>query len=119
MAVPPLAETPRVVAFVIDPPATLTPPPEVSPTPIAVPALPPLLTFPSWTAPPFAEDVATPPFPDEATLFVCVRTLIPSPFLFCLLPRAVLPRRAFPYWSLLSCSGITPLRTRGEPRSPN
>src|SRR3954471_15880090 len=117
MAVPPFAETPRVVAFVIVPPATVTPPPEVSPTPIALPALPPLLTFPRLTDPPFAEDVATPPFPDEATPFVCARSLIPSPFVHCLLPRAALPRPAFLYRTLLGCSVIMSMRTRGEPRS--
>ena len=40
-----------------------TGPPEVSPTPIALPALPPLFTSPRATAPPFALAVATPPLP--------------------------------------------------------
>ena len=48
------------------PPSTATGPPQVSPTPMALPALPPLLTSPIATAPPLAEAVATPPLPAEA-----------------------------------------------------
>src|SRR5689334_1650356 len=65
MAVPPLAETPRLVLFDTEPPSTATPP-TVSPTPMALPALPPLLTSPMLTAPPLAPAVATPPFPADA-----------------------------------------------------
>src|SRR5215208_4022546 len=65
MAVPPLAVIFRSVRFPTDPPSTPTEP-TVSPTPIALPALPPLLTSPMETAPPLAEAVATPPLPAEA-----------------------------------------------------
>src|SRR5690242_11269568 len=34
---------------------------------MALPALPPLLTSPTETAPPLADEVATPPLPDDAT----------------------------------------------------
>src|SRR5215212_7141205 len=65
MAVPPFAVTPRSVRFATSPPSTPTDP-TVSPTPMAFPALPPLLTSPMATAPPLADDVATPPLPAEA-----------------------------------------------------
>ena len=65
MAVPPFAVILRSVRFPTSPPSTATEP-EVSPTPMALPALPPLLTSPMETAPPLAEDVATPPLPAEA-----------------------------------------------------
>ena len=39
---------------------------QVSPTPMALPALPPLLMSPMDTAPPLADAVATPPLPAEA-----------------------------------------------------
>jgi hypothetical protein len=63
MAVPPLAEMPSVVLLAMVPPSTATGPPQVSPTPMALPALPPLLTSPIATAPPLADAVATPPLP--------------------------------------------------------
>src|SRR3954467_6791379 len=66
MAVPPLAVTPISVTLATEPPSTPTDP-TVSPTPIALPALPPLLTSPKETAPPFALEVATPPLPALAT----------------------------------------------------
>src|SRR5829696_8724485 len=66
MAVPPLADTPMSVKLAIEPPSTVTGPPQVSPTPIALPALPPLFTSPRETAPPFALAVATPPLPADA-----------------------------------------------------
>jgi hypothetical protein len=72
MAVPPLAETPSKVLFSTMPPSTPTEPPEVSPTPMALPALPPLLTLPSEAAPPLADDVATPPFPADAVSVNCM-----------------------------------------------
>jgi hypothetical protein len=78
MAVPPLAETLSVVTLATSPPSTPTDPQLVSPTPMALPALPPLLTSPSWTAPPLAEDVATPPFPADA---VSVNCMMVSPLL--------------------------------------
>src|SRR5215212_1822990 len=54
------------------PPSTPTEPPQVSPTPMALPALPPLLTSPMATAPPLAEAVATPPLPAEAVSVNCM-----------------------------------------------
>src|ERR671912_2016910 len=65
MAVPPLAEILRSVRLATVQPSTPTEP-AVSPTPMALPALPPLLTSPIPTAPPLADDVATPPLPAEA-----------------------------------------------------
>src|SRR5689334_5421028 len=65
MAVPPLAETPRLVLLETEPPSTDTPP-TVSPTPMALPTLPPLLMSPRLTAPPLAPAVATPPLPADA-----------------------------------------------------
>src|SRR5215208_2939319 len=62
MAVPPLAETETSVTLETSPPLTRTPP-WVLPTLIELPILPPLLTSPTNTVPPFAFDVATPPFP--------------------------------------------------------
>src|SRR3954471_12353200 len=62
MAVPPLADTPMSVMLATVPPSTPTEP-TVSPTPIALPALPPLFTSPRETAPPLALAVATPPLP--------------------------------------------------------
>src|SRR5215203_3157784 len=62
MAVPPSAETETSVALETSPPLTLTLP-WVLPTSIVLPALPPLLTSPTNTVPPFAFDVATPPLP--------------------------------------------------------
>src|SRR5918993_756682 len=76
MAVPPLAVMPRSVTFPMEPPSTKTGPPHVSPTPMALPALPPLLTSPIATAPPLAEAVATPPLPAEAVSVNCM-TLCP------------------------------------------
>ncbi len=58
MAVPPLAEMLSCVLLATLPPSTATGPPQVSPTPMALPALPPLLTSPIATAPPLA--LATP-----------------------------------------------------------
>src|SRR5829696_5151337 len=52
------------------PPSAPTGPPQVSPMPMALQALPPLLMLPTETAPPLAEDVATPPLPAEATSVV-------------------------------------------------
>src|SRR5829696_778795 len=72
MAVPPLAEILRSVTFPTDPPLTETGPPQVSPTPMALPALPPLLTSPIETAPPLADAAATPPFPAEAVSVNCM-----------------------------------------------
>src|SRR5829696_315994 len=66
MAVPPFAVMPRSVTLAMVPPSTPTEPPQVSPTPMALPAFPPLLTLPMETAPPLAEAVATPPLPAEA-----------------------------------------------------
>src|SRR5829696_2408677 len=66
MAVPPLDVMPRSVRFPTSPPSTPTEP-TVSPTPMALPALPPLLTSATETAPPLADDVATPPLPAETT----------------------------------------------------
>src|SRR5688572_6621559 len=57
---------PMSVRFATDPPSTKTGPPQVSPTPMALPALPPLLMSPIDTAPPLAEAVATPPLPADA-----------------------------------------------------
>src|SRR5215210_6823436 len=57
---------PNVVLLAMVPPSTMTGPPQVSPTPMALPALPPLLTSAIETAPPLADDVATPPLPAEA-----------------------------------------------------
>src|SRR5215217_1179150 len=54
------------------PPSTPTLPQLVSPTPIALPALPPLLTSPMPTAPPLADAVATPPFPADAASVNCM-----------------------------------------------
>src|SRR5215213_5979767 len=79
MAVPPLAETLRSVRLATLPPSTPTGPPQVSPTPMAFPALPPLLTLPSEAAPPLAEDVATPPLPADA---VSVNCMMVSPPLY-------------------------------------
>src|SRR5215211_7984359 len=75
MAVPPFAVTPRSVRFATSPPSTPTDP-TVSPTPMAFPALPPLLTSPMPTAPPLADAVATPPFPANCML-VCPPYLPP------------------------------------------
>src|SRR5918994_7769602 len=75
MAVPPLAVIPRSVKLATSPPSTPTEP-TVSPTPMALPALPPLLMSATETAPPLAEDVATPPFPAEA---MSVRPSSPPP----------------------------------------
>src|ERR671927_1078349 len=72
MAVPPLAEIPSVVELPTLPPSTATGPPQVSPTPMALPALPPLFTSPMATAPPLAEAVATPPLPAEAVSMYCI-----------------------------------------------
>ena len=66
MAVPPFAVMPRSVTLAMVPPSTPTEPPQVSPTPMALPAFPPLLTLPMETTPPLAEAVATPPLPAEA-----------------------------------------------------
>src|SRR5687768_15550764 len=71
MAVPPLADTPMSVKLATEPPSTATGP-QVSPTPMALPALPPLLMLPMATAPPLAEAVATPPFPAEAISVHCM-----------------------------------------------
>src|SRR3954451_7145230 len=46
--------------------------------PMALQTLPPLLMLPAETAPPLAEDVATPPFPAEAVSMYCAATL-PTP----------------------------------------
>src|SRR5215218_6057525 len=72
MAVPPLAEMLSWVLLATVPPSTPTEPPQVSPTPMALPALPPLLTSPVATAPPLAADVATPPLPAEAISVYCM-----------------------------------------------
>src|SRR5215216_1983095 len=72
MAVPPLAEMLSWVLLATLPPSTPTEPPQVSPTPMALPALPPLLTSPMATAPPLAEAVATPPLPAEAVSVNCM-----------------------------------------------
>src|SRR5919112_5978658 len=72
MAVPPLAETLRSVEFATVPPFAATLPHDVSPIPMAFPALPPLLTLPSETAPPLAADVATPPLPADAVSVNCM-----------------------------------------------
>src|SRR5215216_2404111 len=63
---------PSVVLLAMVPPSTATGPPQVSPTPMALPALPPLLTSPIDTAPPLAEAVATPPLPAEAISVNCI-----------------------------------------------
>src|SRR5215211_7721444 len=67
MAVPPFAVMSSAVELKQEPPETdgsrLL---NVSPTPMALQALPPLLMSPTETAPPFAEAVATPPLPAEA-----------------------------------------------------
>src|SRR5918993_3828111 len=84
MAVPPLAEILRSVRLATVPPSTPTEP-AVSPTPMALPALPPLLTSPMPTAPPLADDVATPPLPANCMRVspsVCPpRGWFPTPFL--------------------------------------
>src|SRR5262245_2870719 len=72
MAVPPLAETLSEVELATLPPSTATVPFQVSPTPMALPALPPLFTSPIATAPPLAEAVATPPLPAEAVSVNCI-----------------------------------------------
>src|SRR5687767_10843930 len=90
MAVPPFALTPRSVRFATDPPSTKTGPPQVSPTPMALPALPPLLMSPVATAPPLAEAVATPPLPAEA---VSVNCMMISPSLVP--PRGGSPRLSY------------------------
>src|SRR5215212_1901472 len=72
MAVPPLAEMLNWVLLATVPPSTATGPPQVSPTPMALPALPPLLTSPIADAPPLAEEVATPPFPADAISVICM-----------------------------------------------
>src|ERR687890_1683419 len=72
MAVPPLAEMLSWVLLATVPPSTPPGPPQVSPTPMALPALPPLLTSPMATAPPLAEAVATPPLPAEAVSVNCM-----------------------------------------------
>jgi hypothetical protein len=72
MAVPPLAEMVNWVLLPTLPPSTPTEPPQVSPTPMALPALPPLLTSPMLTAPPLAAEVATPPFPADAISVNCM-----------------------------------------------
>src|SRR3954467_15241049 len=46
--------------------------------PMALQTLPPLLMFPTETAPPLAEAVATPPFPAEAVSVNCAAAL-PTP----------------------------------------
>src|SRR6187200_2288064 len=76
MAVPPLAETLSWVLFPTAPPSTPTLPPQVSPTPMALPALPPLLTSPMATAPPLADASATPPLPADAVK-VCMILSLP------------------------------------------
>src|SRR5215218_6623950 len=77
MAVPPLAEMLSWVLLATLPPSTPTEPPQVSPTPMALPALPPLLTSPIAAAPPLADAVATPPFPAEAVSVNCM--MVSSP----------------------------------------
>src|SRR5215217_8594335 len=77
MAVPPLAETLKLVLLATVPPSTPTLP-QVSPTPMALPALPPLLTSPMATAPPLADAVATPPLPADAMSVDCM--MVGPPF---------------------------------------
>src|SRR5215218_4086018 len=60
------------VELATSPPSAATDPQLVSPMPMALPALPPLLTSPSETAPPLAADVATPPLPAEAVSMNCM-----------------------------------------------
>ena len=67
MAVPPLAATSSVVVLNTSQPLTGGSGPNVSPTEIAQPTLPPLLMSPIETAPPLAEAEATPPLPAEAS----------------------------------------------------
>src|SRR5215207_5517450 len=113
MAVPPLAETLSVVRLATSPPSTATDPQLVSPTPMALPALPPLLTSPIWTAPPLAEDVATPPLPADA---VSVNCMMVSPLL-CPPSWGELPRIAYGIRSLEPIarkSRMSPKRGRAE-----
>src|SRR5688572_15443577 len=91
MAVPPFAVTPMLVRLATSPPSAATGPPQVSPIPMALPALPPLLTSPIWTAPPLADDVATPPLPADA---VSVNCMMISPLL-CPPPWGELPRISY------------------------
>src|SRR5215218_3130237 len=63
---------PSVVLLAMVPPSTPTLPPQVSPTPMALPALPPLLTSPIATAPPLADAEATPPLPADAVSVNCI-----------------------------------------------
>src|SRR5919107_5890219 len=88
MAVPPLAETLRSVELATVPPFAATLPHDVSPIPMAFPALPPLLTLPSDAAPPLAEDVATPPLPADAVSVNCM--MVPLP---CTHPLGWFPTR--------------------------
>src|SRR5215216_1274641 len=62
MAVPPSAVMSIVVELETSPPLTHTGP-EVSPTEMTLPTLPPLSTSPITTAPPLALAVALPPLP--------------------------------------------------------
>jgi hypothetical protein len=62
IALPPPADAEMSVTLETVPPETLTLP-RVLPTPIVLPALPPLLILPMETVPPWAFAVATPPLP--------------------------------------------------------
>src|SRR3954467_1774720 len=112
MAVPPLAEIPISVEFETAPPSTPTGPPEVSPTPIALPALPPLFTSPRETAPPLALAVATPPFPELATSVVLV-----SPARKSLTNPISIPLRIF-HWNRSPCGIGARARLRRNPSGP-
>src|ERR687897_828842 len=86
------------------PPSTATGPPQVSPTPMALPALPPLLTSPIATAPPLAEAVATPPLPAEAVSVNCISLHPP-----CGPPRS-------PSTLIRALPGSKPVRRARSPR---
>src|SRR5689334_2155592 len=118
MAVPPLAETPRLVLLETEPPSTDTPP-TVSPTPMALPTLPPLLMLPRLTAPPLAPAVATPPLPADAVN--CAKR---SSFMSMLLPCFPSPPDSAPTKPATTMivalgrsqgrSALAPLRWRGR-----
>src|SRR3954471_7682347 len=77
--------------------------------PMALQTLPPLLMFPTETAPPLAEAVATPPFPAEAVSMNCAAAL-PTPAKPTAAPATTALMRLF------ICSPLLPAGLRSHRR---